>query len=621
MIQVQRGRARRAMFAFSLLVIVLISRSGFSQEFPVFISETGYSLEPIVVTATRSKLGMDRVAANISVVSQEDLELFPVRNVAEALRFVPGLFIDFNGDLGSLATASIHGSQARQVTIFIDGIKVNQLANPIADLSQFPLNLVDRIEVYKGAASSAWGSALGGVINIVTRAPAAGTNVESETQLTVGSNGTIIGELGVSGSPGPWGYRLSGSHTETDGFIDHSESKRNDAYVNVRRRFSDTVEASFTANYLQGAFDNPLPQLESFYEHIDTRRFYQTAQIQVAPIDPLELSLSAWNQRYVSYSNHHHTDEGTTEKAFHYVENSYGSSFQSTYHWNDEHQATLGWDAEWGKYNFSTIGEDLDSRNLAAYVNDVVSFGPMTINAGMRYDDNSEFGSQLNPSGGVVLRIPFWRTRLRAQVARGFSAPPLIWLNDPLRGNPDLQPEQGVDIEAGLDAFPVNWLGVKVNGFWAELDDLIVFNFDRDRYENVSKARRRGFETSLSADLLWNLKMDAGVTFVDVVDKETDKIVKDIPRRFWDVQLQHTWKNVFQSLTGRRVYYNSSIPETKDRRFIVDYHVRITFRKMEATKELQVFGSVLNVLNTTQLQNPNFPQPDRSFQVGLSWCF
>ena len=184
-----------------------------------------------------------------------------------------------------------------------------------------------------------------------------------------------------------------------------------------------------------------------------------------------------------------------------------------------------------------------------------------------------------------------------------------------------MQPEQGVDIEAGLDAFPVNWLGVKVNGFWAELDDLIVFNFDRDRYENVSKARRRGFETSLSADLLWNLKMDAGVTFVDVVDKETDKIVQDIPRRFWDVQLQHTWKNVFQSLTGRRVYYNSSIPETKDRRFIVDYHVRITFRKMEATKEFQVFGSVLNVFNTTQLQNPNFPQPDRSFQVGMSWCF
>lgn len=621
MIHYQSERLGRAMFVVSLLVLVLIPPSASAQGLFVFNSESGYSLEPIVVTATRSELGLDRAAANISIVTREDLERFPVRDVAEALRFVPGLFVDFNGGLGNLATASIHGSEARQVTIYIDGIKVNQLANPIADLSQFPLNNVDRVEIYKGAASSAWGSALGGVINIITRPPASGTVIESETEVIAGSNDTFIGGLGVSGSPGSWGYRISGNHTETDGFIDHSEAKRNNAYVNVRKRFSDTAEASLTANYLQGAFDNPLPQLESFYERIDSRRFYQTAQVRIAPIDPLELSLSAWNQRYVSFSNQHLMDAGTTQKGYHYVENTYGSSFHSTYHWNLEHQSTLGWDGEWGRYSFSTIGDDLDSRNMAVYANEVITFGSMTVNAGLRYDDNSEFGSQLNPSGGVVFRIPFWRARLRTQIARGFSAPPLLWLNDPLRGNPDLKPETGVDFEAGFDTFPITGLQIKVNGFWAEVDDLIMFNRDRDRYENVAKARRRGFETRVGADLFWNLGLEAGVTFVDVVDKETDKVVKNIPRRFWDVQLRHTWKNVSQSLTGRRVYYNSSIPETKDRRFIMDYQVRMPLPNMGVIKEIQVFGYVFNVFNTTQLQHPNFPQPDRSFQVGLSWRF
>ena len=61
-----------------------------------------HEMEEVVVTATRMETPRNEVAANITVITREDIERIPgATNVAEVLQHVPGVYVEFNGGLGS----------------------------------------------------------------------------------------------------------------------------------------------------------------------------------------------------------------------------------------------------------------------------------------------------------------------------------------------------------------------------------------------------------------------------------------------------------------------------------------------------------------------------------------
>ena len=130
-----------------------------------------FAMEEMVVSATRVETPKQDVAANVTVLTRKELDALPAATVAEALQYVPGVYVEFNGGPGAGANIRIQGSDYRHVAVYRDGDPMSPLANPMADLSSIDLASVEKIEIYKGAASSAWGSALGGVVNIITKAP------------------------------------------------------------------------------------------------------------------------------------------------------------------------------------------------------------------------------------------------------------------------------------------------------------------------------------------------------------------------------------------------------------------------------------------------------------------
>ena len=157
--------------------------------------------EELVFSYTRQAMPKSEAAANISVITREEIEKLPVNNVGEVLQYVPGVYVEFNGGSpGTQATASIQGSEVRHVAVFQDGVPLNQLANPLTDLTFLPVANIERIEVYQGAASSAWGSGLGGVINIITREPDLSKPVAVDATASYGDFNTARGSATVSGS-------------------------------------------------------------------------------------------------------------------------------------------------------------------------------------------------------------------------------------------------------------------------------------------------------------------------------------------------------------------------------------------------------------------------------------
>ncbi len=126
-----------------------------------------HQLDEIIIT---SKNNYEQFFGSIQLYTKKDIAQSNYQSVGELLQQVPGVEIHSTGGAGSSKKISIRGSQANQILVLLDGIKLNNQLGGAVDLSQIPTNIIERIEIYQGGNSPKFGSgAIGGTINIITR--------------------------------------------------------------------------------------------------------------------------------------------------------------------------------------------------------------------------------------------------------------------------------------------------------------------------------------------------------------------------------------------------------------------------------------------------------------------
>ncbi len=131
------------------------------------------TLEPIVVTATRTEKSLEDVPAAVSVVTNKDIESREIQRVDQAINALPGVFDLSQAPLDQLGFIEIRGIQGFQRNlVLLDGEPLNQAFAGVVNWNSLnPLD-VARIEVARGPFSSLYGgNAMGGVINIITKTP------------------------------------------------------------------------------------------------------------------------------------------------------------------------------------------------------------------------------------------------------------------------------------------------------------------------------------------------------------------------------------------------------------------------------------------------------------------
>ena len=138
---------------------------------------TGSSPDTLVVTANRFEQPRSTVLAPTTVVTRQDIDRWQSTSVNDVLRRLPGVDITQNGGSGQLSSIFIRGTNASHVLVLIDGVRLNLAGvSGSADLSQFPIALVQRVEYIRGPRSAVYGSdAIGGVVNIITTRDEPGT--------------------------------------------------------------------------------------------------------------------------------------------------------------------------------------------------------------------------------------------------------------------------------------------------------------------------------------------------------------------------------------------------------------------------------------------------------------
>ena len=122
----------------------------------------------IVVEGESEERQLLRSSLPVSVI---DAKQFHGRNISlnEVIKRVAGVRLAQEGGLGSRSTIAIHGLEGQRVKVFLDGAPLNAPDGTFG-INDIPIQLIERIEIYKGVVPARFGGdALGGAVNVVTR--------------------------------------------------------------------------------------------------------------------------------------------------------------------------------------------------------------------------------------------------------------------------------------------------------------------------------------------------------------------------------------------------------------------------------------------------------------------
>jgi outer membrane receptor protein involved in Fe transport len=174
----------------------------------------------VVVTASRSAEKITDVPASVSVISAATIQDTPSLTLDDVLRDVPGINLPFASSADIHPTSSntsMRGLSGNRALVLLDGIPINDAFFGYVQWNRISMENVDRVEVVRGGDSTLWGDhAMGGVINVITRAP---TQDEFAVDVSGGTFNTYLADLyGAYVLSDAASFSLDSNYTRSEGF-------------------------------------------------------------------------------------------------------------------------------------------------------------------------------------------------------------------------------------------------------------------------------------------------------------------------------------------------------------------------------------------------------------------
>jgi iron complex outermembrane recepter protein len=190
-----------------------------------------FSLEPVVITATRVPAASADLPMSIDLVSRQQIrEGQLLVNLSEPLLGIPGVNAQSRQNYAQDLQISVRGFGARSsfgvrgVRLYADGIP-GTMPDGQGQFSNFDLGSADRVEILRGPFSALYGNSSGGVISIFTQDASPGTRVDATAEYGSFYSQRYALEL-MRGAPGPLNLVVDAYQFATGGYRDHSAAKR-----------------------------------------------------------------------------------------------------------------------------------------------------------------------------------------------------------------------------------------------------------------------------------------------------------------------------------------------------------------------------------------------------------
>ncbi|WP_043763647.1 TonB-dependent receptor domain-containing protein [Aeromonas taiwanensis] len=457
----------------TLLAAALLPTAAFAQQMTIPVNPT------MVVTANRVEQPASTVLAPIMVIERAEIEARQVQSLPDLLKTLPGVQITTLGGRGHVSSLFIRGTNSNHSLVLMNGRPVAAMVAGTPDLSQIPLDNIERIEYIRGPRAAVYGAnAIGGVINLISKTSAKNG---SETHLKggVGSHGYGQGQVRTVQALGEQtDMNLLVGYERTDGFdvVAGAQQPDRDGFdslngqFGLNHAFNDAWSADFNAQGYDNQTEMDDPYMSADQSRVQAFQYDGGLKYQSGALSSrLEASYgenklkSWWESNGESSAEPIHT--GLTR--FSWINN-----------WNGVEGLSLTGGADWQQeqmksdsrsYGQSFNAPDRDNTGLFA----VASYRWQALLGELsgRTDDNDQYGRNNTWSAAAGLDINE-NHNIRLSYGTAFKAPTFLDLYYPGYENPDLKPEESKNLELDFSGRYTAW-DWSVNLYHNEIENLI----------------------------------------------------------------------------------------------------------------------------------------------------
>lgn len=606
-----------------------------------------YTLEGVVVTASRVPEKKIDSNADVSVVTAKEIEEKHYDDVSEAIRHVPGVTISSHGASSQVGMSDqIYINGSKNVVVLVDGMRRNTNGNSLAtaDIGDMVnMDSIDHIEVLKGSASTLYGSdAQGGVINIITK-KAKNDGVRTTLRTSFGNESREKYSLHNEGREENvfWnvdaGKELQGKYK--DGWGRRVINHLNAEHYNVKLGYDLGNDSDVVFNYEKYTSDYIRPNSGT---NDTTRARGKKDNDSVSLQYKAKLNDRLTSQFSVYRNNTHINDNYTASSLWDLCDmkmRTTGISDQLIYTM-DRQTITGGFD--WYKdeipyYKGDPDVEGTSITNTAFYLQDKVDLTDRwNVTPGIRVDHHSEFGTHTSPSLSVGYKQNE-KTNYYINYKSFFVAPSLYHLYSSV-GNKDLDPQEGNTIEFGASHRFSDSMNGTFNLFHTHAKNILTFdNAYPYRAENSGKADINGFNLSLDKQFSSHWEAGIGYSYLHAPAQNGKNINLNgvLPESTLNVNVTYKADKFNASLDGRGVMNRYGSKGSPEMRNYSNYWVWDMAANYHFTKNATLFARVNNIFDQFYTDVGSFygpsadpakskgwySAPGRNFEVGMQFTF
>jgi vitamin B12 transporter len=545
-------------------------------------NESVETLPTYVVVSTRTPLSMDRVSPSVSFIGDDEIELSQQRNLVDVIEQDAGIVLIESGGIGAQSSLFTRGTESNHTAFFMDGRRLNAGFGNQYDLEFLSVSNLSSVQIQRGASSVNYGSSgIGGVIDLRTKSAFdAGTTGGSITA-EVGSNNYHRGALTASFVEGDFGFSLAGSILSTDNERENDEYEASHLTTRFDYHLSDVWSLELVGQYADAAKELPnsvvSPTLE---DHQDTENWLISPGIRYATD---ELSFHFFYSRSETqttlYQVRSSFDAFWAYRGEHPITNVIGVnsdefSVQMDYSWSDEILLTTGLvyrsdDASNSNLEFDPLNPVIpfeeSFHQFGGYAQILWLIDNIELRGGLRYDDYSDFDSEITGSAEVIYHVDNFNASFFAKYATSYAPPGAadIAFDSDMFDTP-LDAEQSTSYELG---FRQNMLSGDFE--WAlvvfrnNIDDMLgfdaieiapsVFEFDTI---NVKSAKTEGVELNLAYAATNQLNLSAGYTYLTALDEDTHGRLVRRPRHMLQLAADYSFTDTLDAGIQATAYFD-----------------------------------------------------------------
>ena len=503
-----------------------------------------YTLDDIVVTASRSETAISDVPADVTLISEEQIERGNYKSVSDALK---GANINVV-QKGFAAYPVINGDT--RVLVMVDGKKVNwdhllvSGDTNAVDVDQIAIGDVERIEIVRGPNSSLYGErAVSGVVNIITKRPTAGKPTGS-FNIQLGSWGEKRAGVNVSGGDGKNSIKVGVAHERRRDFqyknaygekrtFENSDINRTDYNVGFDHILgNDRLRLEFGRHEGDDGYGVNLSNVRTGASRYQGRKAVIDTGYGVTYMFGSEKEGEGTFLRF--YRNESKSDGGFNSQYDHHLRR---NSVEGQRLWmlNDKNMLIGGflWAQEKIHESSGNVPMDVSAVTKALFMEDDWQLGRgYSIKLGSRLEHHNDFGTDVTShislnkklNRGTHAYISFGQAVNNPTLKMRYADSP-YWV-----GNRDLKQEKSHTFTIGTDSQITRKWNVSGSIYWSKVKDALrwvngytdpmTLVYVRGYYKNVQTEDRRGLELSARyrADNRWTVRTAYSYAHVDSTD-------------------------------------------------------------------------------------------------------